>query len=261
MELFTRQGTAPTAPVQTDAKGNSFFVCPRACNRCGGAGRCDKWAYTGFTCFDCGGAGTTGVQTVKLYTVEKLAKLNATKAKADAKRAAVAQTRADQRAAEIAARAKDFQIANAGLIARTAPHMDNEFIYDVMTRATANSQISEKQTAAVMASVERIEAQVVTAANSRHVGKVGERLEVAVTVERVISFSRPRFNAPWLEETLSIVTMRDAAGNAIVSKSTSFYAAKGETMMIRATVKDHSEYNGEQQTIVSRIKVREKEAA
>lgn len=56
-ELFTRQGTAPTAPVQTDAKGRSFFVCPRPCSRCGGAGRSDRWAFTGYTCFDCGGAG------------------------------------------------------------------------------------------------------------------------------------------------------------------------------------------------------------
>lgn len=256
-ELLTRQGTAPTAPVQTNAKGHSFFVCPRTCSRCGGAGRSDRWAFTGYTCFDCGGAGSTGTQTVKLYTADKLAKLNAIKAKADAKRAAVAQAKADQHAAEVAARAEDFRAVYGDLIARSAPHMGNEFTCDVMTRAIANSQISEKQATAVLASIERIEAQVRVAASSRHVGKVGERLEVAVTVDRVASFDRPRFGAPWTSETVSIVTMRDTDGNAIISKSPSFYAAKGESFTIRGTVKEHSEYRGEQQTIIARAKIRQ----
>lgn len=27
------------------------------CNRCGGAGQADKWAFTGYVCYDCGGSG------------------------------------------------------------------------------------------------------------------------------------------------------------------------------------------------------------
>jgi len=252
-QLFTRSGEAPKAPVQFDAKGKPFMVTPRMCNRCGGAGRSDRWAFTGYTCFDCGGEGRRGEMSVKLYTAEKLAKLNATQAKAQAKRAAIAEAKAAQRAAEIAARAADFSAANATLIARAAPHIDNEFIADVMNRAIANSQISENQAAAVMAAIDRIETQERVRAASDYVGKVGERLSLVVTVERVSSFERPAFNAPWTTAVVNIVTMRDDAGNAIVAKG-NFYAEKGSKLTIKATVKEHSTYRDERQTIVQRIK-------
>lgn len=95
------------------------------------------------------------------------------------------------------------------------------------------------------------------AAGSHHVGAVGKRIELAVTVERVAEFPRAKYGAPWIEEMFAIVTMRDEAGNAIVSKSASFWSEKGRTFTIRATVKEHTAYNGEKQTIVQRCNVKE----
>lgn len=261
-ELFTRQGERHTGNFNVDSRGATSFVRARKCGRCGGAGRSEKWRYTGLTCYDCGGSGIHGTETVKLYTAEKLAKLNTTKAKADAKRAAIAKAKADALAAEAAARADTFRAANADLLRRAAAHMDNEFIADVITRANQRSEITEAQAAAVMTTIERIETRRAVAAASRHVGRVGERIECVVTVERASGFSRPKFNAPWVHETVHVITMRDENGNCIVSMSPSFYAEAGSSFTLRATVKDHSEYNGQQQTKVARAKaIQIKEAA
>ncbi|MCK1668608.1 hypothetical protein IVA91_27475 [Bradyrhizobium sp. 153] len=78
-----------------------------------------------------------------------------------------------------------------------------------------------------------------------------------VTVARVASFQRPAFNAPWTTDTVWIVTMYDAAGHCIVSKSSSFRAEAGERFSISATVKEHSQYDDEAQTVVQRIKAKE----
>ena len=189
------------------------------CTRCGGAGRSDKWAHTGFTCYDCKGARTRGIETVKLYTAEKLAKLTAAKAKADAKRTAIAQDKADARAAEAAAKAEGFQAANADLLRLAAGHMDNEFIADVVTRAIQRSEITDAQAAAVMAAIERIDTRKAVAAASPPVGRIGEKIETTVTVERASVFMRPAFIAPCITETVRVITIRYAVGHALLNRS------------------------------------------
>lgn len=206
-------------------------------------------------CYDCGGIGTRGTETVKLYSAERLAKLNAAKAKADARRAAIAQAKAEAHAAEVAARADAFRIQHASLIERSAPHMTNTFIGDVMGRAIRECQITPGQVDAVLAAVERIEREAALRASSDYVGKPGERLTLAVTVERALWYERPAFNAPWTTTVVHIVTMRDAAGNAIVSKGR-FTAEKGEQLTIKATVKEHALYKDERQTVVQRVAVK-----
>ena len=128
------------------------------------------------------------------------------------------------------------------------------FIERVMVKALAQSEITEKQAAAVLGAIEKIEAEKARKAASGYVGKVGERIECAVTVERVFKFERPAFGTARQYETVAIITMRDAAGNAIVSKSASFWAEEGQKMVIRATVKEQGIYKGERQTTVARVK-------
>lgn len=262
-QLFTRYGTLHTGPVYDGDKGQKIGLYPRKCSRCGGQGWAEKWRHTGLKCYDCGGSGDhiNGPERVKLYTAEKLEKLNVTKAKADAKRAAKAQAAAAQAQAEADARADGFRAAYADLIAKSALHMEDSFIGDVMRRALERNEITEKQAEAVAAAVARIEERNRLRAASEFVGDVGKRLECKVTVERVSTFYRPAFNGFSKDEAVYIVTMRDEAGNAIVSKSSSFYAEAADEFTIRATVKEHSTYRDEKQTIVQRIKVMEEKAA
>lgn len=253
-EYFTRDGRTTKHKVRFDEKGNAYFVRDKVCSRCGGAGEADKWAHTGRTCFDCRGRGTVGTETVKLYTADKLAKLNATKAKADAKRQAKRDAIAAKAKAEADARSEAFLAEHAALIEAAKPHMNDAFIADVMNRALAKNLITEKQAAAVQTAIAKIEAERTKRAASGHVGEVGKRIEIAVTVERIAHYVRPSF-AGYGTETVAIITMRDSAGNAIVSKSSSFRAEKDEAFTIRATVKEHGEYNGEKQTIVQRVAI------
>lgn len=255
-DLFTRHSKVPFTGNVFTHNGKPFFIQKRICGRCGGAGRAEQWAHTGYTCYDCNGKGHLGDVSVKLYTAEQIAKMDATAGKRQAKRDAANEVKAAARAREAAARADDFHAVHGALIARAKPHMENDFIRDVMTRALANNMISEKQAIAVSDAITRIETRNAMRAASRHVGKIGERLETEVTVSNVASFDRPCFNASWRQETVWIITMRDADMNAIISKSTSFRAEKGEKLHIRATIKEHGHYNDEAQTTVQRIKVR-----
>jgi hypothetical protein len=80
----------------------------------------------------------------------------------------------------------------------------------------------------------------------KHVGALGDRLELVVTVLRVADVETDY-------ETLHIHTLRDQAGNAIVWKTTSKRLDVGWSGAVKGTVKKHAEYRGEQQTELSRV--------
>src|SRR5258707_155916 len=103
VQMFTREGRA----VQV-TEGTKAFSQARTCGRCGGAGGADKWAHTGWTCFDCSGKGTNGTELIKVYTAEKLAKLNEAAAKRNAKKVAEASEKMAQAMIKIAARKEAF---------------------------------------------------------------------------------------------------------------------------------------------------------
>ncbi len=157
-------------------------------------------------------------------------------------------------AAERVERAKAFSTENAALIERAYACYDVAFIRDVTERGIAGGFISDRALTALTNAVEQLEASARRRAASRHVGTVGKRETFEVTVERVASFERDSFSG-WGKETVWIVTMRDANDAAIVSKTPSFSAQKGERLVIKATVKAHDEYRGERQTLVQRVKI------
>lgn len=155
-------------------------------------------------------------------------------------------------AAERVARAETFKVEHADLVKRAEPFMENNFLGDVITRALAGGFISDRALAAAIKVVGELEAQAVRRANSKHTGEVGKRQKFTATVVRVSNYERPRY-ASYGNETVWIISLADAEGNTLVSKSASFYAEKGETLTFKATVKAHDEYRGERQTIIQRI--------
>ena len=100
---------------------------------------------------------------------------------------------------------------------------------------------------------------------SEHVGNVGDRVELTVKLVREYGFdSYFGYN-----KTTMIYTMEDEAGNVFVWKTSGVIkketvradglidtdvARKGDTIGIKATVKGHSEYKGEKQTELVRVK-------
>lgn len=80
---------------------------------------------------------------------------------------------------------------------------------------------------------------------SAHVGEVGQRIDLELTVERVIE-TESDFGA------LNILVMRDVNNNQFVWKTGAASAKPGEQLKLRATVKRHGEFRGEKQTDLTR---------
>lgn len=256
MQLFNRQGTARTPNGGTDAAPTYSYR--GRCGRCGGAGGSDAWAYTGYTCYDCGGSGIGPTQVEKLYTQERLDKLNATLAKrhaaAAAKRAAeharIEAEKASERAAWREAHA-EF-LAKLDTLSRGRDEGDFwvKFERDFLAR---QGEPSERQREIV----ERELAKRARDAAARHVGKPGDRITVTLTTERVIDCSWGTY--PRIVSYLHIA--RDEAGNCIVYKGAGDFPGEGQTLKVKATIKEHTTYNGIPQTVIARPKVLETEAA
>lgn len=99
---------------------------------------------------------------------------------------------------------------------------------------------------------------------SEYVGTIGKRITAEVVLVSDYSYES-RFG--YQTQTHYIYTMKDADGNVFVWKTTSVlvnwdYAdnnknecvRKGDTMQITGTIKEHSEYKGTKQTILTRCK-------
>lgn len=92
-------------------------------------------------------------------------------------------------------------------------------------------------------------------AKSQHIGNVGDKIEMVVTFDHVAWFEIPSFSG-FGTETMHIYTFRDSNGNAIVWKTTSGKDIEnGEQVTIKATIKEHSEYDDEKQTILTRCRI------
>ena len=94
---------------------------------------------------------------------------------------------------------------------------------------------------------------------SQYVGKVGEKMTTTVTYEGSPYFERRSFSG-YGTERCYIHRFRDADGNLIVWKSCCGFpilnANEGEPFVVTGTVKEHTEYKDEKQTLILRAKVK-----
>lgn len=258
-ELFRRSGAEFTGRALKNAKGRPYFVEQLSCMRCGGAGGHEKWRFSGFVCYGCGGDGKGKVEVVKLYTAAELAKLNAARDAAHARKAA-------KLAAEVEARRAEFLAANGATLDAARPYVsDSTVLASIIAQADAMMKLSDAQretigkcVAAVVAKRERDAKFAAQRAASCHVGSVGE----ALTISADVTFAR-RFESQF--GTMYVIGLRDAAGNALVYKGSNFLGmsgieddyrgnpnVRGWRVEMVATVKEHGERDGEKQTIIAR---------
>jgi len=83
--------------------------------------------------------------------------------------------------------------------------------------------------------------------SSQHVGKVGQRLDLELEVQRVNS-------RPTDYGMLHYISMRDQDNNLFLWKTGSTPATPGDRLSVRGTIQKHDEFRGEQQTVLSRCK-------
>lgn len=92
-------------------------------------------------------------------------------------------------------------------------------------------------------------------AQSKHIGQVGDKIEMTVTVEKQAYFDIPSFRG-FGTDTMWVYTFRTEDGNALVWKTTKCVDMEdGDKIILKGTIKEHSEYKDERQTVLTRCKI------
>lgn len=149
------------------------------------------------------------------------------------------------------------QSCNCRTVSHPATKFNNSpFLIKLREQLREWGNLSEKQTQAVRDSLARAEGLIVERdaerkarteadrAQSKHVGEVGQRLQLTITCERNFSFES-QFG------TTFINICRDEEGNVLVYKGGKEFE-RGQTYTGKATVKAHDERDGVAQTLIAR---------
>ena len=225
------------------------------CHRCGGTGIFRWWTYHGAAageCFACyGGRGKW--KTYKVYTQEKVEKLEAALIKRREKKEA-------KRLATEAANLETFRAEHGDVVDQwlkiTVPFAEN-----IMTKAVKYGKLSEKQVAALNKVLAREEAdrkreqeRKEKAARSQHVGSIGERIKVEISILATRDYETMYGWNFWH-------LLEDAEENLLIYKGSRCLGERGDKVTMKATVKEHSEYQGARQTVLARPKVEKEKIA
>lgn len=236
-------------------------------------------------CFQCNGAGTSRTydspeQIVRL--VKRREADRARRARKEAERLAEQDRKRDEWAAanpevvaalaEVAADMPRLDPAEQPSLAAEAAYYEASeaarekwggFLTDLAAQAE-HRPLSEKQTAAVVAAVDRAKAEHAEAeakvAASRHYGAKGEKVTAATGTVVV----RATYDATYGYQTrtgmlLVIEGTGEYAGVTFKVSGTGktlWDAARGDEVEVSGTIKDHGEYEGVAQTILTRAKIK-----
>ena len=209
--------------IKIDRNGTKYYQGWVTCDRCGGSGGAEAWKYTGWTCYKCEGKGKVIGKWVE-RTPEYQAKLDAR-------------------------RAKKLEAKKAQLMAEEAERK--------MAQEAEAKRMAEAQA--------QIEAQK---AISQYVGEIGQRLTINVKLVKTAYYEQRSFSGYGMT-TVYVYILEDENGNKFVWKTTGGGLDReiktpqgimyrpiddGEVITVKGTVKEHSTYQGEKQTILTRCK-------
>lgn len=276
--------------IRVDRNGTKYYSGLVTCDRCGGAGGSDAWAYTGWTCYECGGKGK--VQGFwKEYTPEYQAKLDAKRQERAAKRQAKAEAEADEkRKAWLERNGFDADGNTYCFLGDTYPIKDELKALGAQYYGALGWHINKGVDGYKMAIInihdvadatlygytldntkvkEAIEAQTEKEPASEYIGNVGEKITIEVVLTNITSWET-KFGTQYL------YSFKDASGNVLVWKTstgwfkadddgnvTSIFLNSGdkeikfnEEFTLTATIKEHSEYKEVKQTVLTRVKAK-----
>jgi hypothetical protein len=253
--LFTRQGEVFTGNVQFNDAGKAVRYVAVNCDRCHvingqrlwvmGTMNGQPYSLTGFDCWTCGNTGVRGERQERLFTEVELARVNKASATREANRAAKAQAEAEERRRNMQAAEREFLSANAEFL-QTLDTLTGDFWKKFSEDFRARMKApTERQIELVKDEVAKRQKN----ACSAFVGHVGDKVEMTITVERIIVLQSQFYGTNY------ITIARDQHGNVITYKGLSDLGAVGDTNTIKATIKNHERYNGVRQTSIQRPKV------
>ena len=279
--------------LREDKNGTKYYGCVDRCCKCQGTGIISYYIpINGGECFECGGSGIVEWEE-KEYTPEYEAKLQAQREKREAKKLEKAKAQAAEKNAEFfknngftADGITYFVLGNTyeikeELKAQGAKwdNISNHWHMPVKPEGREVFEVSvdemyEKDYSGtyhwncwktfdcddqthysnrIKATENKLKAQNST---SQHVGQIGEKLEVIVTYTHTAQWSNNYGSGYWTEGVTNLHSFKDEQGNIYTWKTGTFIDADyGTQMRLKGTVKDHSEYKGIKQTVLTRCKV------
>ena len=265
--------------IRVDKNGTEYYA-NYTCPRCGGAGGSDKWQFTGWTCYECGGSGISArPQIYKKYTPEYEAKLNERRAKRAAKRLAEAEAKAAETRAKWLADNQfnengetyivlgdtyaikdDLKALGAKYNSLLGWHISHAIsgydtaivnIKDVATETLYGYTLDYTKDIKQLIQPEEVE----EVKASDHYGNAGDKIEMTLTLNHIAWFENSF--RPWEHNTTYIYNMTDDNGNVFVWKtSKGMDIAKGTKVSVKGTIKEHNEYAGVKQTVLTRCSIK-----
>jgi hypothetical protein len=258
--------------VRTDKNGTKIYH-DYTCQRCSGLGASEAWKWTGMTCYECGGSGVSKARIIREYTPEYAAKL-----------AAKRQARWEKQQAELKAKAERL---NAEFLAEYFP--EGKMYFPAMSDDKGWEMIDALKAAGVKVignqwyftsrpeGIPVVEATPLEITEldyngirmfcfdmyriidakiealkpvSQYVGTVGEKITVTAVYEHCAYYDT-QFGTTWVHTFLT------ADGDILVWKTSNSLMAiqVDDQVTLTGTVKEHSEYRGKKQTILTRCKV------
>jgi len=153
------------------------------------------------------------------------------------------------RAIERAAATEAWRKENSALAARLDAYTgENDFLRSMIERLGYWGTLSEKQTEATESCFATIDRKEATRLTSEYIGNVGDKVTLTITIDRIVKIEG-------YYGTNYINIARDEQGNVLTYKGLTDIGLKGETKTIKASVKEHTLYDGVKQTIIQRPKV------
>lgn len=218
----------PTDPqatylLRTDKNGTKYFGS-YCCPKCNGRGEIRAyWYIAGGVCFKCGGSGVLEkMRTWKEYTPEYAAKLEAKRAEREAKRA-------EQGAKKEAAKKAKEEAEKAERIAKwKEAHPEAAKAAEILHNFPNTSD---------------------------YFGEVGEKIEIEALYVKCYEYEA--YSTRYDDDGTRFAHVFAIDGKKLIwhTASRGNIYERGKTYKLKATIKEHSEYKGTKQTVLTRCKI------
>lgn len=267
-----------------DKNGTHVFVdC--TCSRCGGDGIIPYYGHIDHgTCFKCGGSGVSGSEEIKVYTDEYGAKLIAQREAREAKKRQKLIDESEGWNKEWMEREgfnadgvtyivlgntfdikEELKAKGAKFNQMLGWHMADAQGYDVaeirVEQVTYRTYIGRFEYIMYSEGIELVNAAKDAAEKelkakrgdhiSEHIGTVGERRDFICKLVGSFAYES---HFSYYGETNYIHKFVDENGDIVVWNTASWLDPEKKDFRFKATIKEHSEYKGEKQTVVTRPK-------
>ena len=274
--------------IRTDKNGTKYYA-DYTCPRCGGHGGSDAWKFTGYTCYKCGGTGRLeSPRIIKVYTPEyeaKLAEKRAEKVRRadEARKAASGEYNLEflkrngfnEMGVTYCAVGNTYEIKDdlkaAGFkfnnfIGWHKAEYDNNFrVVEITIEECGEKNEFGEYTGFNYGASEylNIVNENITRKNSssNYIGNIGDRITIEVAEYKPLY---TKTSPTGWTAGATVYRIIDTDGNIYIWSTTSnlhehYWNGNDEieanVKTITAAVKDHKEYKGEKQTVITRGKI------